>query len=161
MNNYDAAKILGLSGQITPKTVKQAYRKACSKYDPDKNAGGLEMMKSVNLAYETLKDFEGELNHKCESFGSDLMNVINSLSAIPSINLELCGTWLWISGETKAYKEALKDLSCRWAPKKKLWYYRPADHKSFGRGKHSMDEIREKHGSQSVKSKGFNRVKAA
>ncbi len=40
MNIYDAAKILSLSGSLTPELVKAAYRQACKKYHPDINPAG-------------------------------------------------------------------------------------------------------------------------
>jgi len=56
MNIYDAAKILGLSGDITPEQIKAAYREACKTYHPDINPVGEEMMKLVNAAYEAFKE---------------------------------------------------------------------------------------------------------
>ena len=156
----DAAKILGISGEVTPEIVKKAYRLACSKYHPDRNAGGLEMMKSVNVAYDVLKDHTGILEHAASGFGDELMVVINALSET-TLDLELCGSWLWISGDTKAFKENLKALGCKWAPSKKLWYFRPADYKSSGRGRFDMSKIREMHGSEKVRSAGNAKIKAA
>jgi DnaJ-class molecular chaperone len=50
MKLEDAAKILNLSGDVTPETIKAAYRRASSKYHPDKG-GSVEMMQTVNQAY--------------------------------------------------------------------------------------------------------------
>lgn len=163
MNKFEACKILGINGDITPSIVKKAYRVACAKYHPDKNPGGLEMMKSVNLAYDCLKDIEDTIviEESAQNFGDELMNVINALSNIPGLDLELCGSWLWISGDTKPHKDTLKSNQCRWAPKKGKWYFRPADYKSRGRGKFSMDEIRAKHGSSSVQGQQRGRINAA
>lgn len=158
MNNYDASKILGLSGELTKELIKKAYRVACSKFHPDRNTGGAEMMKAVNEAYEVLKDFEGCLNHEQANYGEDLMNVVNSLSDALDLELEICGTWLWIGGETRAHKALIKAAGCKWASKKKKWYYRPGDYKSKARGNFSMEEIREHHGSQSVKGQGRMKV---
>ena len=162
MNKYEACKILGIQGDINPSIVKTAYRRACAKYHPDRNPGGLEMMKAVNLAFDCLKDLNEsiEISEECANYGDDLMDIINALTAL-NLELELCGSWLWISGDTRTNKDAIKDLGCKWAPKKKLWYYRPADYKSRGRGKMSMDDIRATHGSQSVKGQSNSRIKAA
>jgi len=163
MNKYEACKILGVNGDITPDIVKKAYRQCCAKYHPDKNPGGLEMMKSVNLAYNALKELNEsiEINESVTNYGDELMEVINALSDIEALNLELCGSWLWITGDTKTNKDTLKSLKCRFAPKKVSWYYRPEDYKSRGKGKYSMDEIRDRHGSQSVRGQGKAKIKAA
>lgn len=59
MNIYDAAKVLDLTGDITPEDVKAAYKKAAMKFHPDINPAGGEMMKLVNAAYDVLKDHTG------------------------------------------------------------------------------------------------------
>ena len=45
MKITDAAKILDMTGTITPDAAKEAYRKAAKKYHPDRNPAGAEMMK--------------------------------------------------------------------------------------------------------------------
>ena len=63
--------------------------------------------------------------------------------------MELCGSWLWIGGETKTHKDELKALGCRWSQKKGLWYWRhEEDGHRWYKGKKSMEEIRSKYGSQ-------------
>src|SRR5690349_6718841 len=106
MKISDACQILGLTGAINPKVTKDAYRKACSQYHPDRNPAGLEMMKAVNQAYDTLKDYTGNESVSVE-YGHELFA---ALTAIMSFNLEIevCGAWVWVSGDTKPHKDALK-----------------------------------------------------
>ena len=77
--------------------------------------------------------------------------VIGALTPLP-VTVELCGEWLWISGETKTVKEQLKAAGCRYSANKQLWYWRPAD-KPFRRRRGSqstIEEIRTKYGSATV-----------
>ena len=60
---HGAAKVLGITGEITPEIVKQAYRRAAMRYHPDRNPAGLVMMKAVNAARAILADFVGTLDH--------------------------------------------------------------------------------------------------
>ncbi len=158
----DALKILSIIGEYTPDSIKLAYRKACSQYHPDRNPAGLEMMKLVNQAYEALKNESGkaESNGDLSSYGEDIFNALSKIIHL-GLDIEICGAWVWIHGNTKPHKETLKEAGFRWAPKKMLWYFRPADYKSRGRGKFSMDEIRNTHGSEKVTIKDRQKLKAA
>jgi len=48
MKPEDAAKILNLSGKVSKKDIKHAYRLASAKFHPDRNPGGTE---GVNLIW--------------------------------------------------------------------------------------------------------------
>lgn len=158
MNALDAAKVLNLSGQITPAIVKKAYREACSKYHPDRNPAGAEMMVAVNLAYETLKDFEGTQEYETENFGDALIQALNLAKSLHGVTIEVCGNWVWLSGDTKPHKDVLRNSKetlpdnngFNWASKKKEWFFRPADYSSLSRGSFSKDDIRARHGSTFV-----------
>jgi hypothetical protein len=162
MHINDAIKILGISGQYNPEIVKTAYRKACSLYHPDRNPAGLEMMKLVNLAYEALQECTGEAidTEGTQRYGDDINAALNAIMGL-GFDIEICGAWIWLHGDTRPHKDIIKEAGFMWAPKKKLWYFRPADYKSRGRGKFSMDEIRAAHGSQKVTEKERNKLRAA
>ena len=151
MQIKDAAKLLGLSGNVTPEDVKKAYRQAAMKYHPDRNPAGSDMMKVINAAYEVLKDFTGEFTHNTEQTEQDypeaLNDALNAIVGLDGLNIEICGAWVWVSGATYNYKTILKDSGFKFAPKKKSWYFRPEDWSSSSRGSFSMDDIRDKFGS--------------
>lgn len=153
MKLQDAASILGLEGNVDAEMVRKAWVAAAKKYHPDVNSAGLEMMKVINAAYERLKGFVGTLGsiHKAESGRSypDFLNdALNVIIATP-LEIEICGAWVWVGGDTRAYRDVLKGAGYRWAPNKKRWYFRPAEWKSRSRGKYTMDDIRGFHGSYS------------
>lgn len=168
MNHKDALNILGLPMAVNFVEIKAAYRAACSKYHPDRNPAGLEMMKLVNSAVEALKDYdyvkharEGEAaTEDGANLGEEMNTALNAIIHL-GLTIEVCGSWIWVSGDTKPYKEVLKEAGFKWAPKKMMWHFRPADYKSYSRGKYTIDEIREKHGSVSVKPKAVVRLGAA
>lgn len=161
MKPNDAAKLLDLDGDITPETVKLAYRRACKKYHPDINPAGLEMMKSVNLAYEALKDFTGNVEQGATGYSDSLNDALNAVINLVGLNIEICGAWVWISGDTKTHKTILKESGYKWASKKKMWYFRPEDYKSANRGTWSIDKIRDSYGSQTVRGSFNNRIQGA
>lgn len=152
MNQYDALKVLGLSGQVTHEMIKKAYKKACSQFHPDRNPAGLEMMKMVNVAYETLKSFDGQaqVTASAATDGADVASALNQIIHL-GLTIEICGCWVWVSGDTKCHKEILKNAGFKWAPKKLCWYFKPTDaKKSRFFGEYTMENIRKKYGSQIV-----------
>lgn len=155
MNIYDAAKILGLAGATNPQTTKQAYRTACKKYHPDINPAGEDMMKIINEAFETLKEFSGEFKSEQADYGDNLNEALNAILPLHGLFIEICGAWLWITGDTKTHKDALKEAGFKWASKKKAWYFRPEEFRSRSRGKASLDEIRTKYGSTQPQRKNY------
>ncbi len=156
----DALNILKPDG-VTPSAIKLAWQRAASRYHPDKG-GSTEMMQAVNEAYETLCNAE-DLTQPEEftDYGEELNVALNVVIDLPGLVIEICGAWIWVSGETRAHKDALKAAGFKWAPKKKMWHYRPADFRSWSRGKSTMDEIRNKYGSTRPNFVPNNRLRSA
>jgi len=156
MNIKDALSILGLTATANQEEIKTAYRNACAKYHPDRNPAGLEMMKAVNVAYQFLTEIsyngsdrpiDEEVN---ANFGDMLNDAINAVMGLSGVEIEICGAWVWLTGNTKEYKEAIKAAGFWWAKKKAAWYFRPPDYKSKNKGDWDLDKIRDKYGSVNV-----------
>ena len=161
MTAKDALHILALKSDATTDDIKLAYRKACALYHPDRNPAGLEMMKLVNAAYSAL---DGYIATNCEAdentnYGEEINNALNKIINL-GLDIELCGSWVWVSGETYPHRAILKEAGFKWAPKKEMWHFRPAEYKSSGRGSWDIEKIREKHGSVGIKGKSFTRIAA-
>ena len=154
MNINDALNLLNITGTATQLEIKKAYKAASIKFHPDRNPAGAQMMIAINAAYSFLKQLGDSVapqdGFNANDYGDELNRVLNSLLALSGLEIEICGNWIWIGGDTKPHAKALgKDgLKCFWAKKKKMWYYRPADYKSKGRGSWDMDTIRGTHGSE-------------
>ena len=151
--------------------LKKAYRAAAFANHPDRG-GDAKTMADINADYDELfsrlkaKERNDEARQQAEKTGeqAETINpddidgddgykiIIELLLHLDeNINIELCGGWLWISGATREIKDQLKAAGCYWAPKKKMWYWRPADYKCHGNRKaHSMNYIRSKYGSTAV-----------
>lgn len=155
MTIQEALNVLNLSGDISEKTLKTAFKKMALKFHPDRNPLGAELMKAVNAAFEFLmeniaiiNDVKSKDDKDFYNYSEELEAVLKQLAELAGIEFEVMGNWIWIDGDTKAHKEALKAIGCKWASKKKKWFYRPEEHKSrFNRSEMSMEMIREKYGS--------------
>ena len=154
MNIQDALNLLSLTSPATQTEIKRAYRVASLKFHPDRNPAGAQMMIAISAAYNSLKGLGEQVEAKGEfketNYAEELNEVLNQLLVLEGLILEICGNWIWISGDTKQHKKALgKDgLKCFWSNPKKMWYFRPAEYKSLSRKSSSMDKIRETYGSK-------------
>lgn len=155
MQINDALAVLHTqSNPVTAADIKAAYQKAATLYHPDRNPAGLEMMKMINMAYAMLKDFEGACDQTHHTnYGEALNNALNSIIDL-GLDIEICGIWIWVSGNTKPHREPLKLADYQWSPKKSMWYFRPEKNKSHNRSSWSMDKIRQTYGSQAIHDKG-------
>jgi hypothetical protein len=131
--------------------LKQRYRELCKLYHPDLAHGDLETMKHVNVQYERalrfVHDDKGEnLNEDSIRVEKDLMAVINKIIALQGLIIEVTGRWVWVTGETRQYKDYLKKCGLFWASKKLAWYWRPSDAKCKSKHSMSFEHIRSKYG---------------
>lgn len=160
MKTIDALNILSISEkEITQDQVKSAYRKACKIYHPDINPAGTAMMQAVNEAYESLMSERFPIlvseSDTISNYGEILNNALNSIINCVGLTIEICGAWIWVSGETKSNKETLKAAGFIWSNQKEMWYFRPQSQKRryYGSHQNSIDEIRAKYGSEKINSR--------
>lgn len=159
MRTIDALNILSITQEeVTLQDLKKAYRKSCKAYHPDVNPAGEETMQAVNEAYETLLKLSFPIvldsSEERKNYGESLNNALNSIIILNDIKIEICGAWVWVSGNTKPHKETFKSSDFLWSRNKGMWYFRPESQKKrFFRGSSSIDEIRTKYGSQTVRSR--------
>lgn len=79
-----------------------------------------------------------------------LATAFNAITHL-GLTLEVCGTWGWISGDTKSHQDVLKAAGFLWASKKMRWYFRPEKSKARrGSEVWSMEKIRTVYGSKKV-----------
>ena len=111
----------------TIEEAKKLYRRLAMENHPDRG-GDLDTMKAINAEYdEFFNTFKAQHNAAAKTTGARPINetpeefrqVIDKIINIPGIIIELCGSWIWISGETRAFKDQIKAAGCFWANKKK------------------------------------------
>ena len=112
--------------------LKKEYRRLAMLHHPDRG-GDTRTMQDINNEYheahERLKNHHNthaDSNHQTTEAPEEFINIINALIRFPGIIVELCGSWLWISGDTLPVKDELKAAGCRWSKNKKMWYWHHA-----------------------------------
>ena len=139
--------------------LKKQYKNLAQKHHPDVG-GDTAAMQAINAEYEerfevlkrtqntqAAEDATGKTKATTESAG-DFIAIVSLLLSLDGLEVELCGRWLWIGGNTRAHKELLKAAGCRWSSSKKLWSWHFAeDGDRWHRGTKSMSQIRCKYGS--------------
>lgn len=141
--------------------LKAMYRKLCKAYHPDKG-GSTAQMQDINNQYEAA--MQRILSGKPESeYGegkwyksraeeaeveAKVRAAVEKIAHLDGLDIEIIGAWVWVKGETKTHKEALRAADYWWMHKRKLWAFKGKA--SVGRSKTSMEELRDKYGSERV-----------
>lgn len=149
----------------TLEELKKVYKKLALKHHPD-CGGDEEIMKALNNEYDELfeklknthKDKDGDFYSKETTETPDeFREIIYKLLALKmeGVLIEVIGCFLWVSGNTKPYKDQLgkNGVGLKWGKKKAAWYHSPEGYRRFSKKTTSLEEIREIYGSQKVNNK--------
>lgn len=143
------------TGCKSAEELKKAYRQVVKTLHPDVG-GNEEEFKKMQAEYsdlwEDLKNIHYDKNGKSykkytKETASEFMNIIEELIKLDGIEIEICGSWIWCSGNTKKYKEIFKKLHFRWSRMKSAWYYHREPYRKYNGKELSLDEIRQMYGS--------------
>ena len=129
-------------------------------------------MKAINNEYDMLfprlkdvhKTREGE-TYTAKNASTETPNqfkdLIAKLMKMDGITIEVIGCFVWVTGDTKPYKEQLGELCFRWHGSKKAWYLKPENYRKRNSKEYGFDEIRAMYGtSGKVRSDTDDREKA-
>ena len=131
-------------------------------FDTFRNAQQRSNAKQEQRTNQESKDRQTNDEGFAYDFGEEIFNALKFIFGLhyDGLVVELCGNWLWITGDTKPVKDKIKDYRnqednnrFRWCRKKVAWSYRPEEWKSSNRRAWSMDQIRAGHGSRKFRRK--------
>ena len=147
--------------------LKLQYKKLAFKNHPDRG-GKTEVMQEINNEYEQLlnriineasKDQYQDSSENGRGFWSSrsehsevekkVKQAIDAIINLDGLDIEIIGVWVWVSGDTKQHKNKLKEAGFVWNRVQCKWVF--IGKKSNGRGRMTLDQMRELHGSQKVK----------
>ena len=138
-------------------SLRAEYRKNCLKLHPDK--GGIaETFAEMQGEYERLiklcvateagrANKENRKAHYTYETEKELMEAMEYFCNIQGVDVELCGCWLWITGNTFPVHEKIKEYGAKYSKNKSAWYWAATMSKGKCRGRYSWNKIRAKYGS--------------
>lgn len=137
----------------TIEQLKLQYRDLIKKNHPDVG-GSNEAMKAINLEYETLfRQIEQGLTFEQKKENRHKVNdgfreILAKVIFLQGIKIEIIGSWLWISGNTFAVYQQIKQAGFKFSKTKKSWYWYNGIEKAnpHYRGRYTMAELRDRHG---------------
>lgn len=149
------------TGTHTVAEIKATYRELCFLHHPDRG-GDTATMQDVNAAYHrALLRCDGQTStgsddvqhtyHYKEWIEQAVMDKLNDIihAGMADVEIMLIGSWIWITGNTKAYAKVLgKDgLKCRWNNKRLAWYWHtPTGHRTRYSSNSSLEDIANTYG---------------
>ena len=139
--------------------LKVNYKKWCLQLHPDMG-GNTEDMQELNIEYEKqfnlLKNWnmKQDINDR-EKFDWNevpemFIKIMEELIKIDGLEIEIVGSWIWLSGDTFNHKDKIKELGFSWSKSRKKWYKSPSKKHKRGSGK-NWEEITNTYGCSSFK----------
>lgn len=144
----------------TLEELKKEYKKLAIKNHPDMG-GSTEAMQEINAEYDRLFEIlknthrsatgetytaKTETTETPEQFRS----IIEKLIHLDGITIEICGSWIWVTGNTFPNKEELKKMLFKYSKGKNAWYYHEPGYRKHSKKHFSLDDIRDMFGSETV-----------
>lgn len=161
----------------TLKELRKQYKELLKTFHPDNANGSTKATQEINAEYDTLfkvlknrhekqtstSDKETDFNTAYWNYEEDkaLREILQKVVHLANITIEICGSWIWISGNTYQHKAELKEIGFRWASQKKQWYWHSEAFRKRGKKPLSMDDIRNYYGSTEVKTESQRLLKQA
>ena len=155
-------------------TLRSAYKKLLIKYHPDNNnkedttmqmqeinAEYAKLFERIKCAYESSESYEKQTDRQKQAYDwekdKQLRAIIVALSKFAGLEIELCGTWIYVRGETYPYRKELKALGLRFNPHKGCWIIHFDDYYQYHKNPVSMSYIRDKYGSIIINTQEENK----
>lgn len=152
----------------TKADLKAKFKELLKIHHPD-NGGDVKVMQQINEEYARLikvlpddlkQTNKGKENKKKQADTSALSEALKAalakVSSIEGLIVEVCGLWIWVSGNTYPVKDILKNAGYKFSGKKKMWYFHEeteSNYRHWHKKETDMETIRSKYGSNVVHTK--------
>ena len=148
--------------------LKAEYRRLCLRFHPDSNSPEADTatMAAINAEHDRVfEQLKAEHNRRAAAdpehktrftteTPAEFRDIVAALLKLDGLTVELCGSWLWVTGNTFPNRERLKEAGYRFSKNKVAWYWHDENSISHSKKRYSLDEIRLMHGSETLKNQG-------
>ena len=140
----------------TIEELKKKFKTLAFKLHPDRG-GDTENFKILNNEYtelfEIYKRKSTNFKEKNENVNS-FISIINELIKVDNINIEIIGTWIWVSGKgTYGIKDKLlNELHFFYSGKHKCYMYNGEKKKTMYKNKWKKNDIENHYGKEVIKN---------
>lgn len=147
--------------------VKETFRDLAKKLHPDCGGDAEEfkkMMAEYTVVFNRLKNVhrtgekkteqnaEQKTEQRTDYSAEEFADIINKVIFMDGVEIEIVGTWIWLSGNTYNYKDEIKAAGFFWSSKHKKWYYNGSKKKSKKHSKLTYEQVKDIHGCKTVKT---------
>ena len=143
----------------TIEQLRKLWRKLAFQHHPDRG-GDTRTMQEINDEYDRVSarlimgnaDFsDNRKKYEAEASGI-IREIIEKIIQLDGITIEIIGSWIWVTGETRRWKEQLKAAGFKFSRSKIAWYWHHGTYRKNNGRIFQMDDIRSMWGAQTVSS---------
>lgn len=132
--------------------VKAKYKKLAFIFHPDRG-GNTATMQEINAQYKficvnEIFTEESEKNNYVDA--ERFADILQNLMYIKDIEIELCGNWLWITGNTYFWKKEIHAQGFKFAKNKQAWFWHPEGYRKKSGKQFNIEQIRNMWGSEKL-----------
>lgn len=145
--------------------ARKTYYRLAMKLHPDRG-GDEEQFKELANQFHSFRPRETKYASEINDWSSEAYSdIIAALMEIPGIIIEICGSWIWISGDTLANKDRIKSVPTNdhykrgFSANKKAWYFSPTSYSKRSGEEFDMESIRNIYGSEAIFSRTQKAIK--
>ena len=141
ITSYSELRYIKADVKTAIEDIKKQYIKLVMANHPD-HGGDEDTMKRINVEWDFCRKhnynvhankdggtYTNEQQDAPDDVTDAFADIISQLVNMDGLEIEICGSWLWVGGNTKDHKDSLKEMGMRWASKKHRWYKAPKDWK--------------------------------
>ncbi len=144
--------------------AKAEYKKMAMELHPDKGGETAKFQDLLNQFHNfkpTSEKFSGEA---AQWNSQEYASIIEALLKFNGITIHICGSWIWLSGNTYIIKDEIKKIETGntykrgFSRNKQQWYFSPTNYKKK-RGKVlSFEKIQNLYGDEAIQGQGMTAI---